>query len=254
MAGDDSREKHFKFNPGGSRGIVAKLREYQRLVVGEKGLGFLILLEGLQLLLMGIPGAMGMLLRGFFYRFLFAELGKGAVIGRNVSLRHPHKIRIGSGTVVDDDVLLDAKGSGNEGIKLGSGVFVGRNSILSCKNGNITLEDGANMGFHCEVFSANQVTIGKNCIIAAYTYLVGGGSYRTDATAIPMSAYPLYEGKGGVHLEDGVWLGAHVVVLDGVTIGHDTAVAAGAIVNRTLAPMGIYGGVPAKRLSERKES
>ena len=73
-------------------------------------------------------------------------------------LRHPHKIRIGDNVVIDDNCLIDAKGDANRGITIGSGVFVGRNTILSCKNGDIELGDGANVGFNCEIFSASRVT------------------------------------------------------------------------------------------------
>ena len=62
--------------------------------------------------------------------------------------------------VIDDNCLLDAKGETNRGIRIGNGVFIGRNTILSCKNGDIELGDGANIGFNCEVFSASRVTIG----------------------------------------------------------------------------------------------
>ena len=54
-------------------------------------------------------------------------------------LRHPHKIRIGDNVVIDDNCLIDAKGESNAGIRIGSGVFIGRNTILSCKNGDIEL-------------------------------------------------------------------------------------------------------------------
>ena len=40
---------------------------------------------------------------------------------------------------IDDNCLLDAKGESNRGIRIGDGVFIGRNTILSCKNGDIEL-------------------------------------------------------------------------------------------------------------------
>ena len=43
--------------------------------------------------------------------------------------------------VIDDNCLIDAKGDTNRGIDIGSGVFIGRNTILSCKNGDIDVED-----------------------------------------------------------------------------------------------------------------
>jgi acetyltransferase-like isoleucine patch superfamily enzyme len=56
-------------------------------------------------------------------------------------LRHPHKI-IGDNVVIDDLCCLDAKGTDNRGITIGNGVFVGRNTILSCKNGDIVSRTG----------------------------------------------------------------------------------------------------------------
>ncbi|MGC4081336.1 MAG: NAD-dependent epimerase/dehydratase family protein [Vicinamibacterales bacterium] len=46
----------------------------------------------------------------------------------------------------------------NRGIRIGNGVFIGRNTILSCKNGDIELADAVNIGFNCELFSASRVT------------------------------------------------------------------------------------------------
>ena len=65
--------------------------------------------------------------------------------GLHVVLRHPHKILIGDNVVIDDGCCLDAKGTDREGIVIGSGVFVGRNTILSCKNGDILIDDEANL-------------------------------------------------------------------------------------------------------------
>ncbi len=77
-----------------------------------------------------------------FTRWLLGSCGRNVVFGQNVVLRHPHKIHIGDNVVIDDNCLLDAKGEGNDGIRIGSGVFIGRNTILSCKDGDIDLEDG----------------------------------------------------------------------------------------------------------------
>jgi acetyltransferase-like isoleucine patch superfamily enzyme len=49
-----------------------------------------------------------------------------------------------------------------------------------------------------------------------------------------------------VVLEDHVWLGAGVTVLKGVTIGHDSVVAAGAVVTKDVPPFTLVAGVPAR--------
>ena len=105
-------------------------------------------------------------------------------------LRHPHKIHIGSNVVIDDNCLLDAKGESNRGIRIGSGVFIGRNTILSCKNGDIDIADGANIGFNCEVFSASRVSMGPSVLMAAYTYVIGGDHDFSDPSKAVLDADP----------------------------------------------------------------
>jgi hypothetical protein len=111
--------------------------KYSALVVGRPGLGALLKYELLVQLSQAVPGALGLFLRKTLYRHLLGSCGRNVVFGHNVVLRHPHKIHIADDVVVDDQCLLDAKGDANAGIRIGSGVFIGRNSILSCKNGDI---------------------------------------------------------------------------------------------------------------------
>ena len=91
------------------------------------------------LLSQSVPGALGLALRKTLYPLLLGTCGRNVVFGQNVVLRHPHKIHIGDNVVIDDNCLIDAKGESNAGIRIASGVFIGRNTILSCKNGDIEL-------------------------------------------------------------------------------------------------------------------
>ena len=164
------------------RGISAR-EKYARLVVGRPGLGALLAHEAVTMCSQHVPGALGLVLRKTLYPLLLGACGRNVVFGQNVVLRHPHKIRIGDDVVIDDNCLLDAKGESNRGIRIGSGVFIGRNSILSCKNGDIELADGANIGFNCEVFSASRVKIGAGVLMAAYSYVIGGDHDFSDPSA-----------------------------------------------------------------------
>ncbi len=76
--------------------------------------------------------------------------------------------------------VLDAKGTSNKGITIGDGVFIGRHSSLNTKDGNIVIEDRVNIGPFCTVFSASTVRIGRETLLAAYAYLVGGGHAFDD--------------------------------------------------------------------------
>src|SRR5882762_4430687 len=154
--------------------------KYSRLIVGRPGFGALLKYELVVMLSQARPGALSLALRKALYPWLLGSCGRNVVFGQNVVLRHPHKIHIGRNVVIDDNCLLDAKGETNRGIRIGDGVFIGRNTILSCKNGDIEIGDGANIGFNCEVFSASRVRIGANVLMAAYAYVIGGDHDFSD--------------------------------------------------------------------------
>ena len=228
----------------------SKRQRYAELVVGQDGLWALIKYELVVTLCAWVPGALGLLLRSRLYPLLLGHVGRNVTFGQHVVLRHPGKIRIGDHVVVDDHCCLDAKGSDNRGIEIGDRVFVGRNTILSCKNGDIVLDDDANIGFNVEVFSASRVRVGKKVLVAAYTYLVGG-DHLYDRTDIPV----LDQGRTarGIEVDDHAWLGAHVVVTDGSRVGRDAIVGAGAVVVGEVPDFAVATGIPARVVRNRLE-
>jgi acetyltransferase-like isoleucine patch superfamily enzyme len=227
---------------------TSPLRKYQDLVVGSRSLLRLALHELVILTSSWVPGALGLLLRKLLYPLLLGSVGRGVVFGQGVVLRHPHKIRLGDGVTVDDHVVLDAKGTSNRGIDVGRGVFLGRGTILSCKDGDITIGDHGNFGFHCEVFSGSSIVVGRHGLFAAQAYLVGGG-HEFDRPGIAVIDQP--RSSRGIVLGDNVWLGTGAKVLDGVRIGSDVVVGANAVVNADLPDGAIAAGVPARVLRSR---
>ena len=159
------------------------------------------------------------------------------------------KIFIGQNTILDDNLLLDAKGSSNKGIKIGNDIFVGRNSILSCKNGDIILEDNCNIGFNCEIFSSSRVYLNKHVLVAAYTYIIGGGHEDKDLQK-PFSEQE--DISFGIEVGANVWLGAGVKVLDGAFIGADSMIGAGAVVAKDIPEKSVAVGIPAKVIRTRE--
>jgi acetyltransferase-like isoleucine patch superfamily enzyme len=183
------------------------------------------------------------------YPLLLGACGRNVVFGQHVVLRHPHKIRIGDNVVVDDNCLLDAKGDRNSGIAIGTGAFVGRNTILSCKGGDITLDEGVNLGFNCEVFSASHVRIGARTLLAAYCYVIGGDHEYGDPVT-PVLDQP--RSSRGVAIGAGAWLGAGVKVLDGAIIGDGAIVGAGAVVRGEIPAQAVAVGMPARVVGSRE--
>jgi acetyltransferase-like isoleucine patch superfamily enzyme len=230
---------------------TSRRRRYAELVVGQDGWWPLIRYELTMLLSGWVPGALGLFLRSRLYPAILGRVGRNVAFGVNVVLRHPHKIVIGDNVVIDDNCCLDAKGTTNAGITIGDGAFVGRNTILSCKNGNITLGEEANVGFNVEIFSAADVRVGARTLIAAYTYLVGG-DHLFDRTDVPVR----YQGRTarGIEVGENVWLGAHVVVADGCRVGRDAIVGAGAVVTEDVPEYHIAAGVPARLIRDRRDA
>ena len=226
----------------------SKVDKYRDLVIGQPGLGPLLRYEAVMFSL-AAPGALGLFMRSKLFPLILGSVGRNVVFGANVTIRHPHKIFIGDNVVIDDNCCLDAKGTDNKGITIGSGVFIGRNTILSCKNGDIIVDDHANLGFNCEIFSASRVRIGKQVLMAAYTYLVGG-DHLYDRVDIPV----LEQGRTarGIDVDDHVWLGTHVVVTDGSHVGRDAIIGAGAVVVGEIPEFAVAAGIPAKVLRDRR--
>ena len=227
---------------------TSAIQKYSSLVVGRPGLLPLVGYELVVTLAQGFPGAAGLALRKVLYPTILGSCGRNAIFGQGVVLRHPHKIHIGSDVVIDDHCLLDAKGESNLGIRIGNGVFIGRNTILSCKNGNIEIGDGANIGFNCELFSASRVVLGSSVLMAAYSYVIGGDHDFSDPSKPVLDQS---RRSAGVSLGAGAWIGAGAKILDGVVIGENAIVGAGAVVRESVPARAIAVGVPARVVSIR---
>ncbi len=220
------------------------LGKYQLLVVGNQRFGSLLLHELLTTLFTYVPGLLGILLRRLFYPLLFRQMERGVVIGSGVSLRQPRRISIARGGMIDDLASLSARGDDPTRIHLGQEVFVGRSSVIGVRNGVIEIGDHSNIGGFCRIAcSGGTLRFGRHVLVGAFTY-IGGGMHRCERTDIPMALQGQVF-KGGVTIEDDVWIGGGCQILDGVTIGKGSIIGAGAIVTKDIPPYSIAFGNPA---------
>ena len=83
------------------------------------------------------------------------------------------------------------------------------------------------------IFIDDDALIGHNATLCTLNHL------PDPAQRAGMIAMPIHIGKK-------VWLGANVTILQGVTIGDNAIVAAGAVVTKDVPANAIVGGVPAK--------
>ncbi|ROQ64673.1 acetyltransferase-like isoleucine patch superfamily enzyme [Rathayibacter sp. PhB152] len=114
-------------------------------------------------------------------------------------------------------------------------------------------------------YLTGDIEIGTDCSLNPYTVLRGsvvlGSAVRVGAhTSILGFNHSMEPGtevfrqplsSRGIRIGDDVWIGSHVVVLDGVTVGDHAVLAAGAVVTKDVAPGAVVGGNPARRLRWR---
>ena len=243
--------RFFEFSEDHGNSSLAK---YKYIAVGDKNYPFLLKYEVWQLLFCNITGSLGFYLRQKFYRSLFNKMGKNVIIGRGVTFRQPQKISIKTGSVIDDYSRITVMGNSNDSrIDIGHSVFIGPYTVCSSRNSTIHIEDNTSIGSHSRIgIMQGNLHIGNYVLVGAYCY-IGGGNHELKSIDVPMAKQG-FRGKGGVFIEDDVWLGASVVVQDGVRIGKGSVIGACSLVNKDIPPYSIAYGVPARIHESRKKS
>ena len=118
---------------------------------------------------------------------------------------------------------------------------------------NMSIGDGSSIPkgsvFYC---TEAPLTIGKKVIFGPNPTIITG-DHRMDVVGkfIMDSHEKLPKNDAPVIIEDDVWAGANITILKGVTIGRGCVIAAGAVVNKSMPPYSIIGGVPARVLKRR---
>lgn len=97
----------------------------------------------------------------------------------------------------------------------------------------------------CRFQDQGGITIGDDALIGHNVVLATLNHGLNPDPAERSGTYPQ-----PIVLEHSVWIGANATILPGVTIGHGSVVAAGAVVTQNVAPNTVVGGVPAKKLHE----
>jgi acetyltransferase-like isoleucine patch superfamily enzyme len=119
---------------------------------------------------------------------------------------------------------------------------------FSCINnavGDVVIGDHTRIGLHNTVIGpvtiGSHVNLAQGITITALNHNFGDKSQRIDDQGV--STDPVIVG-------DDIWIGANAVILPGVSIGHHSVVAAGAVVTKDVPPHSLVAGVPAKIIKE----
>ncbi len=146
----------------------------------------------------------------------------GHVWMRSVDVpRNAWDIELADGVALDRGVSLIATGprGSSPRIRIGTSTYVNRYSIID---------------------ASESIVIGANCLVGPHCYLtdhdhaMDGANRKSD---LPSAA---------TVLDNEVWLGAHVTVLKGVSIGTGSVIGAGSVVTRDIPPHSLALGTPAR--------
>ncbi len=145
--------------------------------------------------------------------------------------------------------------AGAERISVGDKCWIGADvtltAVTSWMNRSfepvITIGDGSVIGDTAHITAINRITIGRNVLTGKKILITDNAHGASDATllTIPPNERPLIS-PGPVVIEDNVWLGEHVSVMPGVTIGKGSIVGCGSVVTRSIPPGSVAAGIPAR--------
>lgn len=166
-------------------------------------------------------------LRLLVYRMRLGACGKRVHFGPGVRLlRYPGNVSIADDAVIQNAVELCP-------CNAGASISIGRGTVL---------------GAYTFVYASEKITIGEDCLIGPFVYLVDSDHQIAAGRRIreqPMVTAP-------IRIGDDVWIGTGAKILKGVTVGDGAVIAAGAVVNHDVAPGQIVGGVPSRPLGQRQ--
>ncbi len=139
----------------------------------------------------------------------------------------------------------------------GEHVFLGKNTEVY----NSFIDSCTYIGSNSVI---NRATIGKFCSISSDVKIgLGSHPYNKFVSTSPYFYAPLdfkkfsfadklyFQEHKDTIIGNDVWIGANVILMDGVKLGNGTIIAAGAVVTKDVNPYEIVGGIPAKRIKQR---
>ena len=120
---------------------------------------------------------------------------------------------------------------------------------------NVYIGNGLNIqiGNNCRIndnVRLDNVRIGDNSMIARDCIFLGK-MHEYNNLSIPMIQQGEKEVKRTV-LEENIWIGARVIIMPGIHIAQGCIIGAGSVVTKDTLNFGIYAGVPAKLIKQRK--
>jgi len=192
-----------------------------------------------------VPALPGIAMRALAYRAILRMDG-WAAIESGVRLCFANRIRLGHRAYLDRGVYIHACPGG---VEIGPGTLVMYGAVLHVYNfrdlphAGIRIGRDCLVGEYCVIRGPGGVTIGDRVYLSPGVHIYSSNHIFSDPERPFIEQGVTTE---GVTIEDECWIGANSVILDGVTIGRRSVVAAGAVVTQSVPPHVLVAGVPAR--------
>jgi acetyltransferase-like isoleucine patch superfamily enzyme len=167
--------------------------------------------------------------RKLYLQLLGAKIGAGTRIPK-CEVPWPHQIQIGSGCLIESNPYFKFDGYWLPGphIVIGNNTFIARNVEFNCQAG---------------IQIGNDCAIGSNCIFADHHHSDDLGPDRMRDAKTLMAP---------IKIGNNVLIGGNSVILEGVVIGDGAVIGAGSVVTKSIPSNEIWGGIPARKIRDRR--
>lgn len=193
------------------------------------------------------------LLRGTLCLMRFKHAIFPIFSGRNVRIRFADRITSGACLTLQDDVMINALSKG--GVVFGRNVTLCKGTTIDCTGvirelgESLVVGDYVGMSEGCFIQVRGPVKIGSHVMFGPGVSIFSENHCFDDPNK-RLTEQPTL--RKGVVIEDNVWVGAKAIILDGVTVGTGSIVAAGCVVTKDVSPHSVVAGVPGKVIKTRK--
>lgn len=160
----------------------------------------------------------------------FKSLGDNVLLSKKASFYNQHNISIGSNVRIDDFVILSGR------IKIGNFVHIGAFSSISGGKEGVILSDFCGLSNHVRIFGTSDDYSGETM----------------TNPCIPIEFKKPTSKQ--IILEKHCIVGSGSILLPNAYLAEGVAVGAMSLMAKKTKPWGIYFGIPAKRIKERKRN
>lgn len=179
-------------------------------------------------------------------QYLYGAIGVGTIVSPKADVRPPGNLYLGSNDNIEDYSALLMH---NAQIKIGNRAEIKSFARIHANFGDITIGDDCSLNYYSMILGERAgIDIGSGVRIGAHSLLIGS-SHITESVNIPIFTQGI--SSRGIVIENDVWIGSNVTILDGVRVGAGSILAAGAVVVDDVPELTIVGGVPARIIKKR---